>query len=299
MRSRKTVLIESLEEIAEQFELFLVDQYGVLHNGHHAYAGAQDCLETLRRRGKRVVVLTNSGRSEQYNLRHLEHLGFTGDMIDGIVTSGETCIAALAEMKGGSGFPVTFPVCERGDLSLLRRHDVPLCGSPQDAEVIFLAGFPEARHAQALDFVFSQALLRDVPMVCANPDVVCPGLQGRRLLGIGALAQRYAERGGRVRYFGKPHAEIYRAALARFPGVSRERTLAIGDSLAHDIRGAISFGIAGLFVTGGIFAQDFLHCQRADDHLRVLSVVEQSVSADSAMASSCSPDWMIRSLLWQ
>ena len=66
-----------------------------------------------------------------------------------------------------------------------------------------------------------------------------------------AIAARYEALGGRVRYHGKPHAEIYRPVLEML-GLPKERCLAVGDSMATDIQGATNAGIAALLVADGI-----------------------------------------------
>jgi ribonucleotide monophosphatase NagD (HAD superfamily) len=64
-----------------------------------------------------------------------------------------------------------------------------------------------------------------------------------------------------VLYAGKPHRPIYDAALAaaaqaRGAAALPSRTLAIGDSLRTDITGAAAMGIDGMFVIGGIHAEE-------------------------------------------
>ena len=97
-------------------------------------------------------------------------------------------------------------------------------------------------------------------MVCANPDLVAERGE-ERVYCAGAIADLYVALGGDVLYAGKPHRPIYDAALAkatsaRGAAVSPVRTLAIGDSLRTDMSGARALGIDGLFVSGGIHAEE-------------------------------------------
>lgn len=62
--------------------------------------------------------------------------------------------------------------------------------------------------------------------------------------------------GGKVAYFGKPHAEHFEACL-RDLGLDHDRVAHVGDSLHHDIAGANDAGIASIFVTGGIHSDEF------------------------------------------
>ena len=68
--------VGGLSEIADRFDLYLVDQYGVLHNGRTAYPGAIEGLARITSSGRNAVVLTNSGKGAAANRTRLEALGF-------------------------------------------------------------------------------------------------------------------------------------------------------------------------------------------------------------------------------
>jgi HAD superfamily hydrolase (TIGR01459 family) len=89
-----------------------------------------------------------------------------------------------------------------------------------------------------------------LPMICANPDmVVIRG--GVRVLCAGALAERYRELGGDVRSLGKPDPAIYLPVLERLD-LPPDRVLAVGDALHTDIAGAAGVDIAACWVLSGI-----------------------------------------------
>jgi HAD superfamily hydrolase (TIGR01459 family) len=109
--------------------------------------------------------------------------------------------------------------------------------------------------------MLKQACARNLPLVCANPDIVVE--RGDRLIYCaGAIAELYRELGGEVIFYGKPHRPIYERAMT----IAQERrgtptapghVLAIGDSVRTDLAGAHNFGIDCLFVTRGIHAGEF------------------------------------------
>jgi len=49
-----------LLDIADRFDAFVLDSFGVLNVGERAIPGAVDCLRALRGMGKRLIVLTNA-----------------------------------------------------------------------------------------------------------------------------------------------------------------------------------------------------------------------------------------------
>ena len=90
-------------------------------------------------------------------------------------------------------------------------------------------------------------------MVCVNPDLgVMLGDQVHQCAG--TLAQYYESLGGIVHYHGKPFESVYKSTLQKFPTPNKKRTLAIGDSLRTDIRGASDFGIDSILVLSGLDA---------------------------------------------
>ena len=105
---------------------------------------------------------------------------------------------------------------------------------------------------------------RDLPMVCANPDLVVIH-NGRAALCAGAIAEQYEAMGGRVRWHGKPHRSVYDSVLGLLGVADRGRTLAIGDSLRTDIAGAAGADIPSLFIAGsGIHGAEFAKNGRLD-----------------------------------
>jgi HAD superfamily hydrolase (TIGR01459 family) len=99
---------------------------------------------------------------------------------------------------------------------------------------------------------------RGLTLLCANPDIVVRR-GGKLIWCAGALARLYTELGGHVVYYGKPHAPIYAAAVARLRAAAKRDTLRIltlGDGLETDIRGANGAGIDAVFIADGIHGED-------------------------------------------
>jgi ribonucleotide monophosphatase NagD (HAD superfamily) len=113
-------------------------------------------------------------------------------------------------------------------------------------------------------------------MVCANPDLVVMH-EDRMSICAGAIAQRYEEIGGRVRWHGKPFRSVYETCFTLLGIDRRQRILGVGDSLRTDIAGANGAGIDGLLVAGGIHAEEFgLHEGDVPDVARIRAAVAAS-----------------------
>jgi HAD superfamily hydrolase (TIGR01459 family) len=252
-------ILHGLSDIAERYDGFIVDLWGVLHDGVRAFPQAVDCLERLRERGKRVLILSNAPRRAEAVAARTAELGIPGHLCDAVMSSGEAAWQHLAARADpwhralGRRCHHLGPERDRGMREGLDYDFVDHLGA---ADFILATGAlsfgdtPET-YAAFLD----EALGRRLPMVCANPDLeVIRG--ARREICAGAIALGYEELGGEVRYHGKPHAEIYATCLAMIEMPARARIAAIGDSLRTDIAGARAAGIDGLFITGGLQGEE-------------------------------------------
>ena len=247
--------IEGLAEIEGEFDAVLVDQFGVLHDGHAAFPGAVECLTALARRGIPTVALSNSGKRAAPNLRRLERLGFPPALFLAVVTSGELAhgrVAAMLEdgrLQPGDGVAV---VARDGDTSVI--SDLPLAPvRPEDAVALLLiAGAePQTVSRESYRARLSPLARRGVPALCANPDRAMYA-NGRPGFGPGALAEDYRAAGGDAVMLGKPDMERFSAGLAALGDPAPSRCLMIGDSPEHDIDGARRAGCATLLISSGI-----------------------------------------------
>lgn len=261
--------IDGLGAISENFDLFLIDQFGVLHDGIRPYDGAIECLTNLKANGKAVVLLSNSGKRATANMARLLEFGFPAGSFDHVVTSGEVAWNGILKRTFGPPFVP-------GNRVFLVGHDDHDYGldeielSPVEdsaaADFILIAASraPRFSLAQYRDLL-AEAAACNVPALCCNPDrmmLTAAGLQPSA----GEIASLYRELGGKVTFVGKPYPAIYAAAKNRYPRNQPARTLAIGDSIEHDIRGGQNAGLPTALVLTGLSAQlsdDQLHREAA------------------------------------
>lgn len=240
--------VERLSSIASEFDGILLDQFGVLHDGHRLYPGVLDVLAGLKSTGIPVAILTNSGKRTAANRERLLALGVPRDTFADVVTSGELAYRALMvgfEVTGRMphAFIVGTPGEDYGfDL-------VPTVDDPRQADVILFLGSDAPR--TSLDAYRERLTGVRAPAICCNPDrwrITRDGLQP----GAGAIAEAYEEMGGQVTWIGKPYPEIYTAACAGLGSTSR--VLCIGDSAEHDVAGARAAGLSAMLVMTGVSA---------------------------------------------
>jgi len=245
--------------LAARYDGFLIDQWGVLHDGTSPYPGAVSCLERLRAAGKKVIVLSNSGRRGDENEAIMARLGFGRDLYDSLVSAGDDARDALSRRDDPSYRDLgdrCFLMARPGEdhlaeaLGLISAVDIEaadfILNISMDSETQSVAGWTP---------VLERAAARRLPMICGNPDRHRVHADGRLHEAPGQIAFVYEAMGGTVHYHGKPHARVYRTCM-RLLGLQPRQVLAIGDSLEHDVAGATAAGIDAAFIAGGIHRDD-------------------------------------------
>lgn len=258
-----TKLISSLGDIASDYDAILCDVWGVIHNGKAPHMAACAALKQFREERGPVILVSNSPRPVEGIPAQLAGIGVPEDAWDAIVTSGDSTRVIVKEGDFGTR---CFHLGPDRDLTLFEGMGVTRSGDPKEpADFIICTGPWDDETETADDYrdLFPGLVERNLPMICANPDLVVE--RGPKLITCaGSLAKLYEELGGTVHYAGKPHAPIYRLAreMMQRLGVERdegnwERVLFIGDGMPTDIPGARDQGIDALFVTSGIHAAEF------------------------------------------
>ena len=247
--------IVGLRDIAGQFDLCLVDQYGVLHDGVAAYPGAIDALTRLGSDGRKVIVLTNSGKDASDNRARLASLGFASPTLHAVVSSGEVGLQLVRSGALGPNFAIGADACvigRHGDHYAFSSDDFRMVSRPQDAAFLVFAGSDAPRSSlDSYRSMLARAAQAGVPAICVNPDITMIR-DGQLVPAPGAIARIYGDLGGSVEYVGKPNRAIFRHALTVAATGARARVVMIGDSPEHDVSGARATGLSTLLVRTGI-----------------------------------------------
>ncbi|MFP1644136.1 TIGR01459 family HAD-type hydrolase [Pontitalea aquivivens] len=260
-----TRIISDLSQISAAYDTLFCDLWGCLHNGVAPFPAAVAALRGFRAGGGKVVLLTNAPRPAAFVTATLDRMGVPRDCWDLVVSSGDAAQDAMFAGAVGrriwhlgpdkdDGFFNAIPA-EWADAPLIERVSLDeaegiVCTGPFDEQT----EVPEDYRAR-----FLLAKTRNLPMLCANPDIVVD-MGDKRIYCAGALAALYEEMGGTTLYFGKPHPPIYdlaRRRLATIGAGGGGRILAVGDGINTDIAGATGEGIDSLFVTSGLAAGQF------------------------------------------
>jgi HAD superfamily hydrolase (TIGR01459 family) len=252
--------ILGIRALALRYDGFILDLWGVVHDGVEPILGTVDCMRSLVAAGKRIVLLSNAPRRADDVVRRITEIGVPTGAYHHVMSSGEEAWQYLHQRH--DPFYATLgrrclQICSDRDLEIRDGLGLEFLEDPEGAEFILNTG-PAGWDDTIEDYapLLRRCLARRLPMICANPDLVVMH-RAKLALCAGALAQWYEEQGGYVRWHGKPHPSVYRSCLALLDIGERSRVLAVGDSLRTDIAGAAAAGLDSLFVAGGIHAAEF------------------------------------------
>ena len=278
-------MISGLKDIINEFDTFILDQWGVLHNGGDAFPSAVATLELLKQHDKKVVILSNSGNTHNFSYQRLTDSGISRDLYIDVLTSGDHMRHNFKQgkfTKLGTN-ALVFGWDDGVQTTVLEDCSLTSVGI-DEASLILCYGVGRAKVAdyqEELNIAYSRGL----EMIVSNPDLVAMSPDGALKLCPGSIANAYAEMGGRVHWHGKPQAEVYSMCNTLLGGW--DNAIAVGDSLEHDIRGANTAGISSLFLTTGIHADDIIAKKAGSDEASVVA----ELSAEFDVKPSYYIDW--------
>jgi HAD superfamily hydrolase (TIGR01459 family) len=283
-------LVTGMREVTPDYDGFILDLWGVVHDGVAPMPGALECLRALMERGKRIALLSNAPRRADDVVRRIAEIGVPEDLYHHVMSSGEEAWLHLYRRDdpfyAALGQRCLHIGSER-DLEIREGLGLEFVETVDEAQFILNTG-PAGWDDVIQDYepLLRPALARDLPMICANPDLVV--MRGSTLhLCAGGLAKWYEEAGGRVRWHGKPFRSVYDTCLGLLGIDGRSRVLAVGDSLRTDIAGAGAAGLDSILIAGGIHAREFgMADGQTPDPARIKAAVQDTPHRPKSVAWS-------------
>ncbi len=248
------ILLDGIATLAERYDGFILDLWGVVHDGRAPYPGVADALARLKARGRRIAFLSNAPRRAHVVEAMLTGMGLDRALWDATVTSGELAWRSLRDSPPG---PRALHIGPERDLSTVEGLGIALVADPAAADWVLNTGPDPERGNEAAEpyrALLAACAVRGLPMLCVNPDRHVM-IGARRVICAGALADLYAELGGpRATEIGKPDPAAYPPVLAALGLADRTRVVAIGDSPHTDLAGAQAAGLDAVWALTGLAA---------------------------------------------
>jgi HAD superfamily hydrolase (TIGR01450 family) len=279
--SSEMEVLSGVRDFVDRYDLFLLDMWGVMHDGTTTYEGVLDVVSKLKEEGKDIIIFSNSSKRQDSSIKMLNKLGFDPSSFSQIITSGEVSYHMLAQTSTEDSplAPQPWDVLESvlinssekkvfcfgsgsGDEEYLNSCGWKL-SNMDEADLIVARGTftindgdkvihktrdGEDAYSKAYHEQIAEAAQRRIPMIVANPDKIRPdaGLSPMP----GTIGNDYEKAMGGdandlVKYIGKPFSDVYEIALRN---QDRSKVCMVGDALETDITGASAEGIDSIWV---------------------------------------------------
>lgn len=239
--------LEHLSEIYSSYDTFVIDLWGVMHNGILLNHKAIEAVNKLQEESKKIVFLSNAPRPSENVRDFLKNIKMEEKYLKNIITSGDAAMNAINENRFGKLFYHLGPARDESIFYKIKSNKTKL----DNSDFILCTGLIEE---QEEDLNFYKDFLKNSiskKLICTNPDLTVHRGNKEEYCA-GSIAQIFESIGGRVVYFGKPHKEIYDMCFKK-----EEKVLAIGDNLRTDIKGANNLNIDSIFISSGVHRSEF------------------------------------------
>ena len=234
--------LNHLSEIFHSYDTYVIDLWGVMHNGISLNPRAIEVVENLRENSKKIVFLSNAPRPSSKVIEFLKRMNMHEKFLTKVITSGEAAMYAINQNKFGKKFYHLGPTRDQSIFEKVLENKTSL----DRCDFILCTGLFDE---QEEDLNYYKSLLKNYTskkLVCTNPDLIVHRGNIEELCA-GAVAKTFETLGGKAIYYGKPYREIYKMCFDL-----GEKVLAIGDNLRTDIKGANNLNIDSLFIYDGV-----------------------------------------------
>ena len=239
--------LNHLSEIYDNYETFVIDLWGVMHNGVMLNPKAIEAVKQLVNKSKKVIFLSNAPRPSSKVTNFLLRMNMDKKYLSNVMTSGEAAMHSINKKKFGKTFYHLGPQRDISVFEKVKENKTDL----ESCDFILCTGLFD-EHVKDLEYY--KKILKDhvaKKLVCTNPDLTVHRGNKEELCA-GSVAKVFEELGGEVVYFGKPHKEVYNMCFN-----SNEKVLAIGDNLRTDIKGANNLNIDCIFISNGVHRDEY------------------------------------------
>jgi len=264
--------LNHLSEVFDAYDTFVIDLWGVIHDGISLNEKAIEAVDQLKKHSKKIVFLSNAPRPSAKVVDFLLKMKIDKKHLSNVMTSGEAAMHAINKNKFGKKFfhlgpPRDATIFEKvkENKTIIDSCDFILCTG------LFDEDDPDLNkvqlHENDFDY-YKNFLIKHISkkLVCTNPDLIVHRGNKEEYCA-GYIAKIFEEMGGKVIYYGKPYKEIYEMCFE-----ASEKVLAIGDNLRTDIKGANNLNIDCIFISDGVHRDEYKNTSELDDLLKKYKV---------------------------
>jgi len=239
--------LKHFAEIYSFYDTYIIDLWGVMHNGVNLYEDSMEVVKNLFNENKKVVFLSNAPRPIKDVIEFLKKINMEEKYLNNVMTSGEAAVSSIKNKKFGTKFYHLGPERDSSLYQGLEKDKTNL----ESSDFILCTGLFDDNEKN-LDY-YKKLLEKSLnkKLICTNPDLIVH--RGNVIeYCAGTIAEIFKSLGGQVVYFGKPYKEVYDLITKK-----GEKSFIVGDNLNTDIKGANNLQFDSLFITNGIHRSEF------------------------------------------
>jgi len=253
IREGKMNKVNSIIDIADEFDAFILDSYGVLNVGGKIINGVFEVIKELRKQNKILIVLTNGASYPTFKKVNLfQSWGLPFNETD-VLSSRDLLKSYLSKHQEKIWGVIGSPDSNLSELGVNGYILGQKMDFAKECEGFIYLGceFWNYNNQKILENYLKK---KNTTILVGNPDIIAPQNTGFSLEpGFWSLRFKKYEN-IKIEFFGKPHPDIYQMAIKQIYKIANKRInlnriAMIGDSLHTDILGGLSSQISTVLVT--------------------------------------------------
>jgi len=239
--------LNHLSEVFDAYDTFVIDLWGVIHNGIKLNDKAIEAVDQLKKKSKKIVFLSNAPRPSVQVIDFLLKMKMSKNYLSNVMTSGEASMYAINNYKFGKKFFHLGPQRDSAIFERVKQNKTTI----NKCDFILCTGLFDERETELEWYKKFLKIHISKKLICTNPDLTVHRGNKEEYCA-GYIAKIFEDLGGKAIYYGKPYKEIYEMCFKK-----NEKVLAIGDNLRTDIKGANNLNKDCLFISDGVHRDEF------------------------------------------
>ena len=164
----KIIKEKKISEIANLYDVFFFDLYGVTHNGVKPFPGIINILKKIKKLNKKVIFISNAPRKSIKIKKFLNKIGLKKSLYFDVVSSGDITYKNYLIRLNKKKYYFIGAEKDRNfckGLKIVEEKDL------EKSEFILNLGLNEGEVVEKYIKILNKAVKMSLLMICVNPDL--------------------------------------------------------------------------------------------------------------------------------
>ena len=169
---KKIKILQNFSQIIENYSSFLIDLWGVIHNGVNIFPEVNNVLKKIKESNKEVIFITNAPRRIDVIKQQLFDFGLDDDLYNHVMSSGElTWLNINRKIKKEKRYLTCYHIGPDRDNHLMQNLKLNLVNDVSKADFILNTGpWGDNDILENYKNILNNGVKYDLNMICSNPD---------------------------------------------------------------------------------------------------------------------------------